>query len=118
MRKPAEARLLLIRQRLCESASVSVSGLAAELGVSEMTIRRDLEKLEEEADVRRIHGGAVLADRMVFEFEYKERQRQNLRQKPRLRLRPASSFSPDKESFWTQAPPPCSLPCCSKKAQV
>jgi DeoR/GlpR family transcriptional regulator of sugar metabolism len=49
--------------------------MARRLGVSEMTIRRDLEKLESNADVRRTHGGAVVAERTVFEFAYQERQR-------------------------------------------
>lgn len=49
--------------------------MARRLGVSEMTIRRDLEKLETNADVRRTRGGAVVAERTVFEFTYHERQR-------------------------------------------
>ncbi|HOA52234.1 MAG TPA: DeoR family transcriptional regulator, partial [Thermogutta sp.] len=33
--------------------------LAAALGVSESTVRRDLEALEQQGDARRIHGGAL-----------------------------------------------------------
>lgn len=39
---------------------VQVSEIAAELGVSEMTIRRDLIELEREGSLVRTHGGAVL----------------------------------------------------------
>lgn len=72
---PAAVRLQKIRQALQRSPGVSVSAMARQLRVSEMTIRRDLEKLQEAADVRRTHGGAVVAERTVFEFSYQERQR-------------------------------------------
>jgi DeoR/GlpR family transcriptional regulator of sugar metabolism len=39
--------------------SVSVVGLAAQHGVSEMTIRRDLDDLAQQGVVRRVRGGAV-----------------------------------------------------------
>ncbi|MCX5369548.1 DeoR/GlpR family DNA-binding transcription regulator [Streptomyces sp. NBC_00015] len=38
---------------------VSVAELAQRLGVSEMTVRRDLDVLERQGLVRRVHGGAV-----------------------------------------------------------
>ncbi|MBP2703839.1 DeoR/GlpR transcriptional regulator [Microbispora sp. RL4-1S] len=41
------------------SDSVSVTELAAEHGVSEMTIRRDLDELAQQGVVRRIRGGAL-----------------------------------------------------------
>jgi DeoR/GlpR family transcriptional regulator of sugar metabolism len=55
--------------------------MARRLRVSEMTIRRDLEKLENNSDVRRTRGGAVVAERTVFEFAYQERQRARPAQK-------------------------------------
>ncbi|AYF75732.1 DeoR/GlpR transcriptional regulator [Nocardia yunnanensis] len=46
--------------RLVQGAErASVSELAARLGVSEMTVRRDLEALAQRGLVRRVHGGAV-----------------------------------------------------------
>lgn len=48
--------------RLHELGYVSSSAAAAELGVSEMTIRRDLRLLAEEGAVRRVTGGASWAD--------------------------------------------------------
>ncbi len=57
----AEERLLriaeIIRQR--ETGVVSVSELCQRLGVSPMTVRRDLDRLEEMAILKRVHGGAV-----------------------------------------------------------
>ena len=54
-----QARILAI---LAETGSVSVAALSADLGVSEMTIRRDLLELEREGRLRRVHGGAVAAE--------------------------------------------------------
>ncbi|MGV9666578.1 DeoR/GlpR family DNA-binding transcription regulator [Nocardia niigatensis] len=46
--------------RLVQGAErASVSELAQRLGVSEMTVRRDLDTLERRGLVRRVHGGAV-----------------------------------------------------------
>lgn len=39
--------------------TVRVTDLASELGVSEMTIRRDLDRLAAEGEVNKVHGGAV-----------------------------------------------------------
>lgn len=50
-----------------DRGSVSVVELAEQLGVSMMTIRRDLVMLESEGAVRRVHGGAVSARGRSFE---------------------------------------------------
>ena len=50
----------LILDRVQQLSSVRVGDLAEEFGVTEETIRRDLEKLEEEGYVTRTYGGAVL----------------------------------------------------------
>lgn len=55
-------RLQLIRQLLREQKSVDVFWLSNYLKVSEVTIRRDLEKLETEGFLKRTYGGAVLAE--------------------------------------------------------
>ncbi len=53
-------RIRLIRKYLDEHRQVEVATLSALLGVSEVTIRRDLEKLETEGYLTRTHGGALL----------------------------------------------------------
>ena len=53
-------RLQKIKEFLLEYQHADVSTLSAMLSVSEPTIRKDLEKLEESGVVRRIYGGAVL----------------------------------------------------------
>ncbi len=80
-RLPAAARLNVIRNQLAQSSSISISEISGRLGVSEMTIRRDLAILEKSSDVRRTHGGAVVAERMAFEFNYLTRQRERLKEK-------------------------------------
>lgn len=74
---PSAARQAKIRERFADQAGVSVSELAREFGVSEMTIRRDLEALEEKFHIQRTHGGAVLTERMMLEFDYRERREAN-----------------------------------------
>jgi DeoR/GlpR family transcriptional regulator of sugar metabolism len=74
---PSAARQSRIREHLASEQGVSISALAREFGVSGMTIRRDLAALAEKAHVRRTHGGAVLAERMILEFDYRQRRQLN-----------------------------------------
>ena len=55
----ATERQSMIVEMIRRYGSVQVDMLAQELGVSAMTIRRDLVKLEEENKIERCHGGAV-----------------------------------------------------------
>ncbi len=56
-----------ILEILDETASVRVARLAKQLQVSEMTVRRDLQMLEEQGKLRRVHGGAVLTAPQALE---------------------------------------------------
>lgn len=53
-------RHLYIIDKLKEYSSVKVDGLSKELSVSPITIRRDLQLLEDEGLVKRFHGGATI----------------------------------------------------------
>lgn len=58
--------------------AVRVTELAAALGVSEMTIRRDIEHLEQQGLARRVHGGAARPTEVGFSelgFEVKSEHR-------------------------------------------
>jgi DeoR/GlpR family transcriptional regulator of sugar metabolism len=57
-----EYRRQRIREILAERGCSSVSELAHTLGVSEMTVRRDLDRLASCHAIRRTHGGAVAGD--------------------------------------------------------
>ena len=56
-----------ILEILDETSSVRVARLAEQLQVSEMTVRRDLQMLEEQGKLRRVHGGAVLTSPQAME---------------------------------------------------
>lgn len=58
----AHQRDEMILERLRASGSVSAAELGALLRVSAPTVRRDLERLEHEGALQRVHGGAYLAD--------------------------------------------------------
>jgi DeoR/GlpR family transcriptional regulator of sugar metabolism len=55
----AEERLSRLRTKLREEGSVTLASAADSLGVSQMTVRRDLDALEAEGSARRVRGGAV-----------------------------------------------------------
>jgi DeoR/GlpR family transcriptional regulator of sugar metabolism len=55
-------RIRIIKNYLLKDNKVSVAKLSELLNVTEVTIRRDLEKLESEGFLKRTHGGAVLLD--------------------------------------------------------
>ena len=55
-------RIRIIKNCLIKDQKVSVAKLSELLNVTEVTVRRDLEKLENEGFLKRTHGGAVLMD--------------------------------------------------------
>ncbi|NJQ07145.1 DeoR/GlpR transcriptional regulator [Streptomyces lonarensis] len=57
----AGQRRALILAALRRNGGVRVGELTAEFGVSEMTVRRDLDALERRGSLRKVHGGAVPA---------------------------------------------------------
>ena len=57
---------------LASRGEVSVQELAQGLGVSLMTVRRDLTRLERDGQITRTHGGAVLSKAGVIEFAFLE----------------------------------------------
>ncbi|MDF2725963.1 MAG: DeoR/GlpR transcriptional regulator [Paenibacillus sp.] len=74
------------RQRILELLDakqiVVVSELSKELQVTEETVRKDLQKLEKEGALRRIHGGAVPADASLSgELPFELRKTQHVREK-------------------------------------
>ncbi|MEX2548722.1 MAG: DeoR/GlpR family DNA-binding transcription regulator [Nitriliruptoraceae bacterium] len=70
-------RLRTIERHLFTDGSVRIQELAVALSVSEMTIRRDLDELEELGVARRVRGGAIAIGPQPFA----ERHRANARAK-------------------------------------
>ncbi len=63
----AHQRQVHILTELRRTGAVRVSDLTDLLGVSDMTIRRDLEQLVASGIARKVHGGAVLAGQVAHE---------------------------------------------------
>ncbi len=62
--QPSELRQWVLEKIELEG-KVEIDSLSNELNVSPMTIRRDLDQLEEEDRVIRVHGGAVAARTLI-----------------------------------------------------
>jgi len=62
----AAARLQWLHHRLTRDGAVTIVEAADALGVSEMTVRRDLAELEERGTARRVRGGATAAGPIPF----------------------------------------------------
>lgn len=69
-----------------ERASIRVTELSNIFGVTEETIRRDLEKLEKENQLMRTHGGAVSLEDEQTEISYLEREITNAIEKKAIAL--------------------------------
>ena len=95
---PAE-RQGRILEILAEQRGVRVSALSELLGVSEMTIRRDLERLEGEGLLSRTHGGAILKQHIVEEPRYVTNVRTHAQEKQRIARATAAMIKPGETVF-------------------
>lgn len=95
---PAERRARIV-DLVKERRAVRVSALSEDLGVSGMTIRRDLERLEVEGILVRTHGGAVLKRHMAEETLYVERESASAEEKRRIAERAAALIEPGETVF-------------------
>jgi len=76
-----DTRLRKIRQILLNKQRVDIAELAESFGVSEITVRRDLEKLEQHGLLQRTIGGAIPAERMAFDFNFAQRRQTRQKEK-------------------------------------
>ncbi len=76
----ADERLAWLGSRLRDDGRVRIRTASAALDVSEMTLRRDLHKLEELGIARRVRGGAIAVGPVAFA----ERHRTGARAKARI----------------------------------
>ncbi len=96
---PAE-RHLRIAELLREKFTIRVSELSELLGVSEMTIRRDLENLERQGLLERTHGGAVYRqERMTQERTFETRLKELPDIKNQMGRKAASLIEPHDTIF-------------------
>ena len=83
-------RKQLILEELQEHHVVSLEKLVSLLETSESTVRRDLDELEAENKLRRIHGGAELPHSLQQEESIQEKSVKNLQEKKLLAQKAAS----------------------------
>jgi len=62
-----QLRLTAILEKLRQSGTVTVETLSTELGASVVTIRRDLDQLEQDGLLQRTHGGAISIEPLFYE---------------------------------------------------
>jgi DeoR family fructose operon transcriptional repressor len=93
-----EERQRRILERMRSGEAVKVSDLAAEFGVSESTIRRDLRDLAQSGLLERIHGGALPAEGTLREPSFAEKADLNQAEKIAI-ARLAASLVQDGESI-------------------
>lgn len=80
----ARERRRRIAGLLAEEGRVSVAELAGRFGVTDVSIRRDLVVLEDEGELRRVHGGAVSAGQRGRNGTFARQSRENQELKARI----------------------------------
>jgi DeoR family glycerol-3-phosphate regulon repressor len=89
---PAGARRAALHRLIAERGFVSVADVAREIGISDMTVRRDLEALERDGLIQRSHGGAVPAPpTTVIPTEPSYAARRDLNREAKLRIAAAAA---------------------------
>ncbi len=79
-----------ILERVAAEQTIHVAELARELGVSEMTVRRDIRRLERDGFLRRTYGGATAHITRAFDIAFNARALQHAREKRLIGMRAAS----------------------------
>jgi DeoR/GlpR family transcriptional regulator of sugar metabolism len=85
-----EQRRQLILERIQELGVVKTSELSELFAVSQMTIRNDLNALNEQGTLRRIHGGAMVPESLAAEPSYHDKADLNRTKKERIGRRAAA----------------------------
>jgi DeoR/GlpR family transcriptional regulator of sugar metabolism len=88
-----------ILQRVAEQETIHIVELAAELGVSEMTIRRDITRLERDGFLRRTYGGATAHITRSMELLFNARALQNAPAKRLIGMHLAQTIPPTTAMF-------------------
>jgi DeoR/GlpR family transcriptional regulator of sugar metabolism len=82
----AADRRVKILERVAEGMSIQVGDLAREFGCSEMTIRRDIQRLERDGFLRRTYGGATAHLTRSLDVAFNARSLANAPQKRLIAL--------------------------------
>jgi DeoR family transcriptional regulator of aga operon len=85
-RKSTVERRVIILDKLGSNGQVDVNSLSKELGVSEVTIRNDLTRLEQKNMLIRARGGAIKLDRVGIDFTLSDKNKKHLEEKKSIGL--------------------------------
>lgn len=83
-KKSTTERRALLLKKLDLNGQVDVKALSVELMVSEVTIRNDLNKLEEKKILIRTRGGAIKMDRVANDFNISDKNQRYFEEKKRI----------------------------------
>jgi DeoR/GlpR family transcriptional regulator of sugar metabolism len=86
---PADRRHVIL-ERVADEQTIQAAALARELGVSEMTIRRDIGRLERDGFLRRTYGGATAHLTRALDVAFNARALQHTREKRLIAMRATS----------------------------
>jgi DeoR/GlpR family transcriptional regulator of sugar metabolism len=82
-----------ILQRVAERQTIRIGELARELGVSEMTIRRDIGRLEQDGFLRHTYGGATAHITKAIELAFNARALEHAAEKRLIGMRAADDLA-------------------------
>jgi DeoR family transcriptional regulator, fructose operon transcriptional repressor len=91
----APQRRQRIRSIVESRRAARLEELSLALGVSQATIRRDLDELEAEGYVRRVHGGVVAIDEHRVEPHFEVKAAEAAEEKERIATRAVAMLAPD-----------------------
>ncbi len=113
----AQQRQDRIVSELRRNGAVRVADLITLLGVSDMTVRRDLEQLAADGVARKVHGGAVLTGQVAYEPGFAAKSLLAPAVKQAIAARAAEMISPGAAiglsagtTTWAMAPHLASIP--------
>ncbi|SDL78367.1 transcriptional regulator, DeoR family [Streptococcus equinus] len=99
MRILKSKRKQLIMQKLSHDKFVRLDDLVSLLDTSESTVRRDLDELESERKLHRVHGGAELPHSLQEEFTNQQKSIKNIQEKKLVAQKAAEMISNDEVIF-------------------
>src|SRR5664279_1501531 len=88
-----------ILEQVAEHQTIHIAELAAELEVSEMTIRRDIGRLERDGFLRRTYGGATAHITRSMELLFNARALEHAPAKRIIGMHAAQTLAPDRTIF-------------------
>ncbi|MEO8286224.1 MAG: DeoR/GlpR family DNA-binding transcription regulator [Chloroflexota bacterium] len=96
---PAERRREQILAHLSAQERTSVTELSLALDVSEVTVRKDLDQLEQQGLLTRVRGGAVVSGRGRLERYFAAREQEHIEEKRRIAQAAAAFVRPGQQIF-------------------